>query len=435
MQRAPGHKGFRAQLTRDSRSDSARQVPALILKVGQYPLHSGGVGAIRTLGRFGVRVYATTEDSLTPAALSRYCGAGFQWRTTGHEEASDLVGGLRDIGRRIGQPCVLIPVDDEAAVLVAEHADELSGLFLFPWMTDRGLARKLASKQELAHLGREHGFPVPASRFVSSADELAALAATAAFPVVVKNAEPWVRRRAPAVPGTTVIGTASELLTLIPSGGEPTTLLVQEYIPHAVAEDWIVHLYCDADSNCLVLFTGVKIRSWPPNTGATACGIAVPNPALAQLTERFCKAVAFHGIADLDVRFDRRDGRYKLVDFNPRMGNQFRLFETPDGIDVIRAQYLDMTGEPVPAGDQISGRRIIVEHIDLLARIGQRGSGYTTPSAPTRAAVTELAWLSLDDPLPFAAMLPRFASPAMSYLTRRRQQARRRAHLSRIIER
>ena len=84
-----------------------------------------------------------------------------------------------------------------------------------------------------------------------------------------------------------------------------------------------MHLYCDASANCLVLFTAVKLRSWPPNTGATACGIAVPNPALAQLTEHFCKAVGFHGIADLDVRFDRRDSRYKLVDFNPRMGNQF----------------------------------------------------------------------------------------------------------------
>ena len=27
------------------------RVPALILKVGQYPLHSGGVAAVRTLGR------------------------------------------------------------------------------------------------------------------------------------------------------------------------------------------------------------------------------------------------------------------------------------------------------------------------------------------------------------------------------------------------
>ena len=125
------------------------QVPALILKIGQYPLHSGGVAAVRTLGRFGVPVYVTTEDGLTPAAVSRYCTGRFRWRTTGHEDPARLVGALRGIGRQIGRPAVLIPVDDEAAVLIAEHADELSGPFLFPRIQP-GLSRQLASKHELA---------------------------------------------------------------------------------------------------------------------------------------------------------------------------------------------------------------------------------------------------------------------------------------------
>ena len=268
--------------------------------------------------------------------------------------------------------------------------------------------------------------PAPESVLLSSAEDLTAFAAAARFPVVVKNAEPWVRRWAPAVGGTTVLRSAAELTALATAAGESSTFIVQEYIPHEEAEDWIVHLYCDSGSSCQVLFTGVKLRSWPPNTGATACGVSVLNPALADLAARFCKAVGFHGVADLDVRYDRRDGQYKVVDFNPRMGNQFRLFETDTGIDVLRALYLDMTGQGIPPGDQVSGRRIIVEHIDLLSRIGQRGSGYVTPSAPGRPAVTELAWLARDDPLPFAAMLPRFAVHSLSDIIRRQREAWRR---------
>ena len=117
----------RPVVERDSR------VPALIVKIGQYPLHSGGVGAIRTLGRLGVPVYATTEDRFTPAAPSRYCTGWFRWRTSGREDPGELVGGLRDIGRRLGRRSVAVPVDDEAAVLIAEHADELSEYFLLPW--------------------------------------------------------------------------------------------------------------------------------------------------------------------------------------------------------------------------------------------------------------------------------------------------------------
>ena len=406
-------------------TDRQRHVPALILKVGQYPLHSGGVGAVRTLGRFGVPVYVTSEDPFTPAAVSRYAAGHFRWRATGHEDPADLVDGLTAIGRQIGEPSVLVPVDDEAAVLIAEHADDLSGHFLFPRIRP-GLSRQLASKHELFSLCRLHGVPAPESVYVSSAEAVAAFTETATFPVVAKNAEPWVRRRAPAVDGTTVVESAAELTALAAAAGDSATFILQDYIPHEQAEDWIVHLYCDSGSNCLVLFTGVKLRSWPPNTGATASGIAVPNPALADLAGRFCKAVGFRGVADLDVRYDRRDGQYKLVDFNPRMGNQFRLFQTVAGIDVLRALYLDMTGQHVHPGDQVNGRRIVVEHIDLFARIGQRGSGYAPSSAPGRASSTEFAWLAADDPLPFVAMLPRFARLALSDITRRQRGVWRR---------
>ena len=78
------------------------RVPALLLKVGRYPLHSGGVAVVRTLGRLGVPVYAITEDRLTPSALSRYCAGSFVWRATGNEEPGYLAGQLRDVGKRLG---------------------------------------------------------------------------------------------------------------------------------------------------------------------------------------------------------------------------------------------------------------------------------------------------------------------------------------------
>ena len=387
-------------------------VPALLLKIGQYPLHSGGVAVVRTLGRLGVPVYAITEDRLTPLALSRYCSGSFVWRVTGHEEPGYLAGRLREVGERIGRRAVVVPVDDEAAVLTAEHADELSEHFIFPHI-DPGLPRALASKQQLYELCRRHDVPSPVSVCPATDTELAEFAATATFPVVVKNAEPWTRRRAPVVSHTTVMHTAGELLGAAPSGnGSPPGVIVQEYIPRDQAQDWIVHLYCDANSNCVALFTGVKVRSWPPHNGATACAYTMANPELAQIAEHFCKAIGFQGIADLDWRLDLRDGKYKLVDFNPRVGNQFRLFETEQGINVVRALHLDLTGRAVPAGAAPTGRRIVVEHIDMLARFAYRhGSGYPAAAPPPPVTATELAWLAKDDPLPFLAMWPRLAKP------------------------
>ncbi|MFI1766809.1 ATP-grasp domain-containing protein [Streptomyces sp. NPDC020800] len=395
--------------------EADRDVPGLIVKFGDYPLHHGGVGAIRSLGRLGVPMYAITEDPYTPAASSRYLRRAFVWPTTGAEEPGRLVEGMLRIGRRIGRPAVLIPTDEEAAVLIAEHQDELAGSFLFP-RVDPALPRRLASKQGLHELCMEHGIASPSAAFPESYDEIAAFADTARFPVVAKNREAFVRRRRPAVNGTTRIATREGLLTLARDWGEQPGVILQEYLPREEAEDWIVHACFDADSAPLALFTGVKVRSWPPHAGMTANAYVVDNPELADLAARFIKQIGFSGIIDLDLRFDRRDGQYKLLDFNPRMGAQFRLFENESGVDVVRAMHLNLTGRPVPEGEQRAGHRYIVENIDLPALLAYRRSGYTTPHAPARASGTELAWLAGDDPMPFLTMLARFVRPGAKHL-------------------
>ncbi|MGW1751968.1 carboxylate--amine ligase [Streptomyces sp. NPDC002092] len=404
-----------ASSTRSVPFAADREVPGLIVKFGDYPLHHGGVGAIRSLGRLGVPMYAITEDRYTPAASSRYLEKAFVWPTTGTEEPARLVEGLLRIGRRIGRPTVLVPTDEEAAVLIAEHQDELAGRFLFP-RVEPALPRRLASKQGLHELCVEHGIPSPTAAFPQSYDDIVTFAEKARFPVVAKNREAFVRRKRPAVNGTTRIATREGLLGLARDWGECPGVILQEYLPREDAEDWIVHAYFDQDSTPLAMFTGVKVRSWPPHAGMTANAYVVDNPELADIAARFIKQIGFTGIIDLDLRFDRRDGQYKLLDFNPRMGAQFRLFENESGVDVVRAMHLNLTGRTVPEGEQRAGHRYIVENIDLPALLAYRRSGYTTPHAPAHASGTELAWLAGDDPLPFLTMLARFVRPGAKHL-------------------
>ncbi|WP_282794190.1 ATP-grasp domain-containing protein [Streptomyces sp. CC224B] len=396
-----------------------REVPGLIVKFGDYPLHHGGVGAIRSLGRIGVPMYAITEDRRTPAAVSRYLTGAFPWRTTGAEEPGYLVEGLLRIGRRIGRPTVLIPTDEEAAVLIAEHQRELGetefGGFLFPRVAS-ALPRRVASKQGLHELCSAYGLSSPVTACPRSQADIEEFATTARFPVVAKNREAFQRREQPAVHGTTRINSAPGLRALARSWGERPGVVLQEYLPREQAEDWVVHAYFDGNSAPLALFTGVKVRSWPPHAGMTAHAYVVDNPELADLAARFVKEIGFTGIIDLDLRFDRRDGKYKLLDFNPRMGAQFRLFESETGIDVVRAMHLHLTGREVPEGDQRAGRRYVVENIDLPALVAYRRSGYLTPHAPARASGTELAWLAADDMKPFFTMLARFLRPGAKHL-------------------
>jgi predicted ATP-grasp superfamily ATP-dependent carboligase len=179
-------------------------------------------------------------------------------------------------------------------------------------------------------------------------------------------------------------------------------------VPLEQAEDWIVHMYCDSESVCEPAFTGVKLRSWPPRGGPTAHARTAVNEPLTELSRWLCAEIGYRGIGDLDWRFDRRDGRYKLLDFNPRIGAQFRLFETHAGIDVVRALHLDLTGRRIPASRQVQGRRFVVENLYLSALLSPGERAALAPDLPrSRPKHLELAWFALDDLVPALVMAGR----------------------------
>ncbi|MFG2042817.1 hypothetical protein [Dactylosporangium sp. NPDC048998] len=405
-------------------------VPALLVRIGRYPVHAGTLGVVRSLGRLGVPVYAITEDRLTPIALSRHVAGRFVWSGSEWHDTGLLVENLCAIGRKLGRPAVAVATDDEAAVLLAEHAAVLAEHFLLPGVTP-SLPRRLASKRGLYELCTAHDVPTPRTVFPSSREDLLALAGELTFPVVAKNVAPWTRLRAPAVPTTTLVSSGRELLDRFAGLDDLSGVLLQEYIPHEHAEDWFVHAYCDEGSSAALSFVGRKAYAWPPGRGCTADARAAHNPALSDLTARFCKEIGYRGVNDLDWRYDRRDGRFKLVDFNPRVGAQFRFGQTEDGVDVVRALHLAMTGRTVPAGAQDYSRRLIVENLYVPARVLHRLA--RLPAAPRSQAPgvrSHGAWLEASgtDPLPVLAMVLRFGGQALASVLR---QAYRRVRLRR----
>ncbi|MFC1438722.1 ATP-grasp domain-containing protein [Streptacidiphilus sp. N1-10] len=388
-------------------SEPDRTVPALLVKIGRYPQHAGGVGVLRTLGRTGVPVHAMVEDRFTPAAVSRYAAGRFVTPTTGLEQPAVLVDLLLAVGRAIGRRSVPVATDDEAALLLAEHADRLSEWFLLPPVPG-SLPRRLADKGGLHRLCLEHGTPTPRSRAPADHDGLVAAGRDWGYPLVLKNLEAWTRLRTPAVGHTTVVRDERELLAACPPGRMPS-VLVQECIPKEQAEDWFTHLYCPADGGRPLVLTGFKIRSWPPDAGVTTRARALDNPFLAELATEFCRRIGYRGVADLDWRLDRRDGQYKLVDFNPRTGAQFRLLETVDGLDVVRALHLDLTGRPLPRGAQAPPRSFGLGQLDLLSAAVRGWQLRSLPGELLPRRGTERAWLCRDDPAPAAAEAVRFA--------------------------
>jgi D-aspartate ligase len=381
------------------------KVAVLVLKMGRYVFHHGTLGIIRSLARLGVPVYAVVEDRFTPAALSRYLTGAFVWDNTDQDTRS-LLKGLAAIGDRLGRPAILVPTDDLAAAFIASHAAALQAWFLFPKLPPE-LPRRLANKKELYLLCRTAGVPCPETAFPSSAGDVESFIERARFPIVVKAVESGGKQTS----RTLLARTRQELAAICRRTGdlENPNLVFQEYIPRDNAEDWVFHGYFNPETDCFVAFTGRKMRSWPPFAGFTTLGVPLRNEALQQQTEMFVRAIGYAGIMDLDYRFDKRDGQYKLLDFNPRTGANFRMFEDADGVDVVRALHLDLTGRRVRSLPAVEGRTFIVEPFDLFASLGYMlQAGLTVRTwLLSLAGNREFGWFDRRDPLPSFVMCVR----------------------------
>jgi len=379
-------------------------VPVLVLKIGRYAVHHGTLGIIRSLGKLGVPVYAVVENHFAPATASRYLSKAFAW-DTGDRDAERLLVRITKIGERLGRPTILIPTDDSAAAFIAEHAHALAKWFLFPQVSG-DLPRRLSNKRELHFLCRNFAIPCPDNVFPRSVDDVYSFIEHARFPVVVKAAE---SQRLPAgARSVSVARNPKELLAFYRQAENPDlpNLIFQEYIPDSCSEDWIFHGYCNPQTGCLVAFTGKKLRSYPASAGLTTLGVSVRNKPLGLQTARFLNGIGYAGIVDIDYRLDKRTGEYLLLDFNPRIGANFRMFEDNARVDVVRALHLDLTGRSVRRLPVVEGRVFIVEPFDAIASLGYILRGGLTVRGwwQTLKGNREMAWFNGNDPLPFLAM-------------------------------
>jgi D-aspartate ligase len=377
--------------------------PAIVLKFDPNVMHHGGLGVIRSLGRVGVPVYGVHEGPWAPAASSRYLSGRFFWQPS-PADVDRVLTGLERLAGHIGQPTVLLTTDDAGAIFLAEHGAELRRWFLFP-EPSADLPRRLAGKYSLFEVCRELGVPSPATIIPASLDAARTFASDAGYPLIAKLTTPWTKgsglRSTSVVAGRDELDQAYE--TCAKSGAG---LMLQEFIPGGRGHDWFFHGYCDANSICRPAFTGVKERSYPADAGLTSLGRSVANEDLREQVTSMLTKLRYRGLLDLDIRLDERNGEYNLLDFNPRLGAQFRLFRDTAGTDVALAAYLDLTNQPIPAGEQVNGRGFLVENYDPISSLAHLRSGTLGLRSwvSSMRTVDETAWFARDDLRPFGLM-------------------------------
>lgn len=380
----------------------------------------GALGIMRTLGGMGISLYGVDADRWSPGMTSQYCRERFlvDFEKEGHEQ---FLARLLEIGKKIGRPSVLIPTSDETSLFVAQFGAELSRYFLFPKI-DPALVSGLISKEGMYELSMKHGVPTPHTLFPKKFEDILSYAEEVTFPVMVKGIY-GNRLQARTGRKMALVHSRQELIETYKLLEDPDVpnLMVQEYIPGGDDQIFIFNGYFDAKSDCLAAFTGYKVRQFPVHVGCASLGECRWNEEVARTTVRFMKEIGYRGVLDIGYRLDPRDGLYKVLDINPRVGQAFRLFVAHNDMDVVKSLYLDLTGQNTYPIIPREGRRWVIEDFDIVSSFHYYQEGALRPVEWLRSfrRLEEGAWFNWKDPLPFLMMTSRLVKRAFGWLFKR----------------
>src|SRR6266852_9261740 len=270
-----------------------------------------GLSIARSLGRHGVPVWITTSPNIKLASCSRYALRTLPWPEGDCEAQVEYLLGVAERYRL--DEWVLFPTSDESAALLSKFHTALSRRFrvstptwdVLRWAYDKRLTYRLAAEQRVEY---------PST--IYPATEAALMAVRCVFPAILKPATHATINRFTADKAWPVAN-HEELLAryrqarkLIP----PDLILVQELIPGGGESQFSYAALC-CDGQPIASLTARRTRQYPVDFGYSSSFVETLDvPEIVGPSRRLLAAIRYTGLAEIEYKFDARDGRYKLLD-------------------------------------------------------------------------------------------------------------------------
>lgn len=334
-----------------------------------YNCSYNGLSIIQELSRHGV-------DCI---AMDCFRGIGTFSRYARYEKCPDPRYHEKAFAEKLYQVCseqkekpVLIPTNDEWALVTAKYKSKLSGV-AHVCTAGYDTVRTMLDKDAFYQIGAKRGYMIPETwgreHLESLNDDL--------FPVVAKA-------KYKSIPGNGSARLNNELeknrLVVLEDRRQLETYIEehQHLLPHLVFQEYIrgasdtmytVGIYADRNHEVQALFTGRKIRGYPPDIGDNIVGQSwkVPNE-LIENTRRIIKEMKFSGIAEFEYKQDSENGRYRLIEINPRPWSWIGI--TPHcGVNIPLVAYNDLCGfhyKPQIDTQQYDSIRYVKAYQDFL---------------------------------------------------------------------
>lgn len=274
---------------------------------------------------YGVKPYLLGRDSLGP---TQYSSLFARIKYDPHiDRPQGLVDALREYAQEIphhGRPLVLVGTSDKYVRLIVENRESLEGLYLMNVPAPE-VNESLQDKKLFYQMAERYGLPIPETHFHRIGDPLEA--DIRRYPVILKPADgiEYFNVQFPGQEKVYRIDDETELnevISRISASGYRGEVVVQDYIPGDDTLMWDSVLYVNSARKAeLVTFGQVALQEHIASAvgNYTAVVARYDEPMMTQLAQ-FLEQIGYSGFANADLKYDRRDGQYKVLEFNTRQG-------------------------------------------------------------------------------------------------------------------
>lgn len=265
-----------------------------------------------------------------------------------------------------GIPVILLANTDGYSGLFAQHRAELDEHYRIA-LVDEVTLEQIADKGRFAEACAEVGVPTPRTHIEdfsgADASDWAPSALEIPFPVVAKAAASSVHELVdyPGKKKVNFIETRAELDDLwrrLRAAGFRDRFVVQELVPGD--DTWMrsVTAYRDRHGTVTLMCTAqVLLEEHTPSALGNPCAmITTPFPEAMDHARSLLDHLDYRGFANFDAKVDPRDGSFRFLEVNPRIGRN-NYYVTGAGANVARFVVADLVedraAEPVTVTNEV----------------------------------------------------------------------------------
>lgn len=251
------------------------------------------------------------------------------------------------------EPVILIGCGDGYAELIVRHKKELEDVFVCPYI-DVEMLHQLNNKENFYKVCEQYGLPYPKTQIITKEmhDSGEKIKQPFDYPVALKpaNSIAWLdvhfegRKKAFRIKSREEF---DKIVDLSYKNGYTGDFILQDFIPGDDSNMRVLNAYVDQDHKVKMMCLGHPLLEDPAPQAIGNYVAIMPeyNAEIYAMIKKFLEEIKFTGYANFDMKYDERDGKYKLFEINLRQGRS-SFFVTLNGYNLAQWVVRDyVTGD------------------------------------------------------------------------------------------